>query len=125
MKLLDLTYEEALRRHPQEVSSILEKFRKSKGKTVKAASVEDLKWFYECCFEGESFSFAEVMAGVGLAHKQTQDALTKEEFLADHVRRTHTALQARLPHWSGAETVPNPPETLNWALESWASRFQE
>ena len=48
MRLHTLTFEEAQRRHPKEVATILANLRRGKSKH-RLAKGEDLTWTYEIC----------------------------------------------------------------------------
>lgn len=109
MKLATIPFEEAKRRHPKEVNTILSKLRLGKSKH-KSAKGEDLTWTYEICVEVMGYSFADLLAGKAEDAAARLDAMTLDERVADQVERTHTALHAKIGHWWSGEQVPNPPE---------------
>ncbi len=109
MKLCDISYEEAKKRHPEKVSSIINTLRKSRSKEKNSAP-EELKWSYETCIQVMGFSFTDMISGKMREAQNAQEAMTFEARVEDEFNRTSTVLQATRNRWIGQEIVPNPPE---------------
>jgi hypothetical protein len=122
MKLCDISYEEALKRHPTEVGMLIAKLRKGKSKE-RNAPVEDLRWHYECCVMVKGHSLGEMLAGKSLDDRA--HLVTVEDQVADRVRNTRSTLQATLRRWRDTMPVPNPPEVGTQARASFEKEFQE
>lgn len=106
MRLTELTFEEAQRRHPTEVARILARLRNGKSKHKKAKGT-DLTWYYEIAVRVEAFSMADLLVGRAPSR---HDQMTLDERVDDQVKRTMTSLHAEIGRWWGGESVPNPPE---------------
>lgn len=125
MKLRDLTYEEAVARHPNEVDAIVKSLRR--GKSVhRLCDPRELSWSYGCCvmIKG-SGTFVDMISGKVAADVARERALPIEERVQDQVSRTTTALEARRGRWYGGEVVPNPPEVAESARAGLEKEAQE
>jgi hypothetical protein len=110
MKVCDITYAEALKRHPAEVKMICTRLARGKSKN-KTAKPETLAWSYECAVRIEgSGTFADLLSGKMDADAARRDAMSLDAKVADEVRRTHTSLQASIGRWADSQKVQNPPE---------------
>jgi hypothetical protein len=111
MRICDLTYEEARRRHPVEVDKIIAALRRGKSKH-KTAALEDLTWSYGCCvvIENGCYTWDQIMSGEAALDGARLDARSVDDKVADQVRRTRTNLEAQVGRWRGSEPVENPPE---------------
>lgn len=111
MKLCDLNYEEALKRHPEEVKKIVAQLRKGKSKH-RGEPPENLSWSYSIAVRIESACTSGLDLLTGKMHEEAVkwDALSLDEKVADTIRRTFTSLDASCGRWRGQELVPNPPE---------------
>jgi hypothetical protein len=113
MKICDLTYEEALKRHLIETNAITWRLRKGKSK-ARLLPAPELQWYYECSVRIEgSGSLADLLAG----NMPQKKVLSLEEQVQDEVSRTGTMLMASHGRWRGSESVPNPPEVAIKARE--------
>lgn len=115
MRLCNLTYEEALAKHPEEVSRVIKDLRSSRSKH-RLAAPETLVWSYQTCVECESFSFRDLVEGKVSPRKVLN---TAEELAQDQTNRTLTSLCAEIGRMCVGERVPNPPEVYIQALKSW------
>jgi len=116
MQIRQLSYEEAVERHPEQVQAIITKLRKSRSKS-KGTAPEAMKWSYECSVTIEGSGRLDQV----LSASQRIKSMSTEEQIADEVRRTHTALSGSAGRWGWSESVPNPPEVE----ERVRARFRE
>ncbi len=125
MKLVEIPYAEAVRRHPNEAAFILAKLRRGTSRH-KAAPPDKLTWWYECAVSVQGYTLASVLAGAERADRAARDAMTFEERVADQVARTSTTLNAKIGRWWGGRGIRvNPPEVEVKAREGIARSMRE
>ena len=124
MKLCDLTYDEAFKRHPSEVERITLKLRRGKSK-ARLIPAQELEWSYECCVRIEgSGSLADVLSGA-MSKRLKKEAQSIDALVEDEVRRTGTVLKASLGRWGDSAAVHNPPEVAIKVRERLEADAQE
>jgi hypothetical protein len=105
MKFADLSYEEALKRHPEEVAEIITKLRSGKSKSRNVAP-EALVWSYQGSVRVEgSGTLAQVFA----AASKPRAVMSLDAKVADQLRRTSVGLHASVGRWYGYVELPVPP----------------
>lgn len=114
MKISDISYEEALRRHPKEVAGVVAKLRAGKSKS-KGEDPANLGWSYECCVRIESggMTLAEVFGGEAERRERIRRETPLEDQVVDQLRRTTVWISARIGKWIGrSEALEAPPPEL-------------
>lgn len=110
---IEITYEQALERHPEETAKIIAAFRKSRSKH-KTSDPSTWLWVYSYCVRVNSMSFSDLLSG-----KQSNEldryTASIEDLVADQVSRTSTLLQAECGKMFAGEGVANPPEIADRA----------
>jgi len=91
MPYLNLSYEVALTRHPEQVAACVRDVRSGKAKT-KDTDPATWTWQYSWATRIESFTFTQLLDGTSQKARQTWDSLTVEEKVTDTVSRS-------LPVW--------------------------
>jgi hypothetical protein len=109
-----VTYEEALKRHPQRVAEALARLRKSKSKW-RNAEPETLMWAYSWCKQVKGMSFPEMLASV--KNPQPKKVLTEQQRVDEEIGAYILGLDIETPgahYWSEKFSVVDmPPEIVD------------
>ena len=110
-----IKYEVALARHPVQVAEVMAKHAKTRGKD-KDIDPTHFTWEYQWGVWGQSFSFAEVLAGKGQEPRTSTfaDILTGIALVCTKGRRWATV----------SVPAPVPPEVLAWCVGQEKSRLR-
>ena len=117
---LDISYEAAKERHPEQVAEVIETLRKSKSKQ-KGSAPEDLKWYYNYCKQVQAVSLMDVLAGAQERAQQPQTNPTVEERIATMIDGLHFSVEGTKGHWSGRAQLNDgfiPPELMAEYVEA-------
>lgn len=114
------TYEEALASHPDVVTEVIVKLRKSRSKH-RNAPPETLTWSYEVGVRVQGYSFTDLFSGKAEVERARQAALTEQEEVAELQSKCLVSLQAGLGHAFYMAPVPkaSPPKSvLDWSSKT-------
>ena len=118
MKICNVTYDDALKHHPEQVFWIIQKLRSGKSKW-KGSPGEKISWHYEVSIEVKAYSFGQLLSGAHHHDDVSFDSLSENEKLQDVISRMHVALAAKTDNrWSSSESIERQfytPEIIEWA----------
>jgi hypothetical protein len=125
MKICDITYEEALKRHPTEVALIVKRLRKGKSK-LRENDPASFTWEYTRCVEcPDGLTLAEIFSEQGDSRSRRRNTVTLEAAVADEISRSHCALYLRAPRVGIGERVSAPPELEPQVREGFERQARE
>jgi hypothetical protein len=123
MKICTVSYEEALKRHPVEVASIVKRLRKGKSK-LRENDPASFTWEYSrCVVIPNGRTLAEIFT-----EQNRRRAMTLEDLdaaVADEIKRSQCALYLRAPRVGIGEGVEAPPELEPQVREGFERQARE